>query len=161
MTITTSAVDVVDAERDELVECVRMLLRDYGDNNFLLGNKIQWSSAEIDRAIKLATSQYNGVPPQSAVSWRLIPDFILFPLTASWLMMSESFLQLRNQVSVPTDNLGVVGIDDKWSQYDNLRMKLKADAEKAIKDIKYSQNNENCYGSLSSGYSYVSRFSQR
>lgn len=161
MTVTglSSTIDASDAELDIFREDVRMLMRDVPGNNVLLDD-VQFTDEDILRAIRLAANQYNTLPPNGNVGWRLIPEHILFLLTASWLLLSESFLQIRNQVSVPSDGLGVIGIDDKWSQYAQLRESLRAQGLEAAKQYKVQQNLETAYGSLASGYAYVSRFNR-
>jgi hypothetical protein len=92
------------------------------------------------------------------LTWRQIPEDILFHGTAYWLMLSESFLQIRNQVSVPADDLGVIGIDDKMQLYNSLAQQVKADFDARVRDWKDATNLQGGYGSFSSGYSNVSRF---
>jgi len=157
MTVTGSPLDISDDEYEIFRDDVRMLLRDRAPNNLLL-NDVQFTNGDIDRAVKFAVGEYNLVSPVTTVGWRLVPEPVLFLLTASYLMLSESFLQLRNQVSVPTDGLGVIGIDDKSAQYAQMRSILKEEGLNGAKQFKVQQNLESAYGSLSSGYAHVSRF---
>lgn len=161
MTIVGSQtlVDATDRELEIFKDDIRMLLRDRAPNNILLDD-VQFTDADVLRAVRFATNQFNLIAPSSSVSWRLVPEPILFLLTASWLTMSESFLQIRNQISVPSDGLGVIGIDDKWGQYTQMRESLRNEAEALAKQYKVQQNLESSYGSLSSGYAHVSRFRQ-
>lgn len=157
MAVTGTDVDITDAERQEFIDCVRLILRDFALNNILL-DEVQFSDKEIDRAIELATSRFNSTPVLSSKSWRQIPEDILFHGTAYWLMLSESFLQVRNQVSVPADDLGVIGIDDKMQLYNQAAQQLKADFDRRTREWKDAANMANGYGDFSSGYSNVSRF---
>ncbi len=75
-------------------------------------------------------------------------------------MLSESFLQIRNQISVQTDGLGVVGLDDKYQLYYNQMQDLKREFKDGTQQFKYAQNIARGFGSLSSGYANVSRFHQ-
>lgn len=157
MAITGTDVDITDEERQEFIECVRLILRDFALNNILLDD-VQFSDKEIDRAIDLATSRFNSTPVLSSLSWRKIPEDILFHGTAYWLMLSESFLQVRNQVSVPADDLGVIGIDDKMQLYNQAAQQLRADFDNRVREWKDATNLARGYGDFSSGYSNVSRF---
>lgn len=157
MAITGTTVNITDEERQEFIECVRLIMRDYASNNIMLDD-VQFTDKEVDRAITLATSRFNSTPVLSALTWRDIPEDILFHGTAYWLMLSESFLQVRNQVSVPADDLGVIGIDDKMQLYNSLAQQMKADFDQRVRDWKDAMNLASGYGSFSSGYSNVSRF---
>lgn len=157
VTAPASGVDITDAELEEFVELVMMLLRDKSENNILL-NRIQFPPADVKRAIRMATGHYNMMSPQTAVTWRALPETLLFHGTAYYLMLSESFLQARNQVSVNTDGLGVVGIDDKAGLYQQIGAGLKATFEEYARNIKTEQNMLAAFGRVSSGYLHVSRF---
>lgn len=159
MPVTATDVDMTEEEREDFIECVRSLLGDYGVNNILL-KKVQFEDAHIDRCIRMAVSKWNTTPPLGNVSWRQIPEHLLFLGTAVWLMQTASFIQLRNQVSVQTDGLGVVGIDDKHQFYQGLIAQLRAEIADDTKNFKYAQNLAGGYGHLHSGYAYVSRFHQ-
>lgn len=159
MAVTGEDPDATDEELEELVEHVKLLLRDRAENNILL-HDVQFSPKEIKRAITLTESDFDEMPPQTTFGWRNMPEGMLFLGVASWLMLSESFLQVRNQVSVPTDDLGVVQLDDKAPMYQRLRQQLKAEFDQKARARKNEINIASGYGSLSSGYAAVSRFSQ-
>lgn len=149
--------DITPDELQDLTDCIRMLLRDYAPNNMLLDD-LQFSDKEIRLAVRLVVSEYNSMPPNSNVTWRFIPEDILFLGAARWLMLSESFLQIRNQVNVPSDGLGVIGIDDKFQFYQSAGEHLKAEYQQKMRATKSAQNIASGYGSLASGYAGVSRF---
>lgn len=157
MTVMGNTVDASEEELAEFVECVRMVMRDYAPNNILLDD-VEFEKAEIERAIKMAVSEFNRTPIQTAYSWRQIPEDLLFLGTAAWLMLSNSFLQMRNQVSVPSDGLGVIGIDDKYQLYFNQRQAMKAEFKEGVRALKDEINISQGFGSMPSGYSNVSRF---
>lgn len=157
MPVTGESIDATEDELEELLEAVRMLLRDRSDANILLQD-VQFSDEEIKRAVDWTVSEFNSMPPNTQSSWRRLPEDLLFIGVASWLMLTESFLQLRNQVSVPTDGLGVVGIDDKTQYYQQLRSQLKSEFQQKARQIKNEMNIAAGFGSLSSGYAGVSRF---
>lgn len=157
MAVTGLDVNITEAERQEFIDCVRLILRDFALNNILL-DEVQFSDAEIDRAIEMATLRFNSTPVLTSFDWRSIPEDILFHGVAYWLMLSESFLQLRNQVSVPADDLGVIGIDDKYQLYTQHAQQMRQTFEQHIRDWKDAYNINRGYGSFHSGYSNVSRF---
>jgi len=157
MAITGAAADITEEELQEFIECVRMMMRDYGVNNHLL-KKVQFEDEEISRAIDLTVSQWNSTPPVTSTTWRLIPEHLLFLGTCRWLMQAESFLQVRNQISVQTDGLGVVGLDDKYQLYYNQMQDLRSEFKRETQERKYADNIASGFGSVSSGYANVSRF---
>ena len=159
MPITGEDIDATEDELQELVDCVRLVMRDYALNNHLL-REVQFEDKEIRKAVDLAVSEYNALPPETSLDWRNIPEALLFLGTTRWLMLSESFLQIRNQVSVQTDGLGVVGIDDKYQLYNQQMQQLRADFNQKSREVKTARNLATGYGSLSSGYANVSRFHQ-
>ena len=150
-------IDATEDELQEVADMVRMILRDRAQNNILLGD-VQFTDAEIKQALRLAVSDYNAMPPISTYGWRDLPEAILILGACRWLMLSESFLQVRNQVSVQTDGLGVVGIDDKNQLYASMAQQLANEFLQRAREVKTAANLANAYGTLSSGYSYVSRF---
>lgn len=157
MAVTTSEIDASDDELEEILDMSRMMMRDKAENNILLAD-VQFEDKEIKQAMDLAVSEFNSMPPSSNLNWRLIPEDILFVGTASYLMLAESFMQLRNQVSVPTDGMGVVGVDDKSQFYQQLRDTLKREFLRKSRKKKNEMNIAAGFGSMSSGYSNVSRF---
>ena len=157
MPILVSDINITDDELQELSDLVRMFLRDYADNNIALMD-VQFTDTEIKRAVVLTTSEFNNIPVRTSFDWRLIPEHLLFIGCARWLMQSESFLQLRNQMSIPSDGIGVIGLDDKWAQYTQAMQDLRADFQQQARAIKDEINLSNAYGSFSSGYVHVSRF---
>ena len=152
-----AAHDPSGPELAEFLESVRMLMRDYAPNNLLLEDT-QFKDEEIVRAIRMAVSEYNSMSPSTRITWRALPEDLLFLGVARWLTLSESFLQIRNQVAVPTDGLGVVGIDDKFQLYQSLTEQLKQEFQQRCRMLKNEMNLASGYGSLRSGYAGVSRF---
>lgn len=159
MTVTANSVNITDEELSEFRMLVMLILRDKADLNILLDD-VQFTDQEYRGAIRLAVSGYNTMTPATAVDFKGIPEYILFHWVAYFLMLSESFLQVRNQVSIPTDNIGVIGLDDKAGLYNNIAQGLKNEAKTVAQKFKSQQNLEGAYGGLPSGYSSVSRFQQ-
>lgn len=145
------------SEIQEITDVIRLIFRDKAENNILLGD-VQFTDEEVENAVKMTATEFNSMPPTTSMSWRLIPEDILFIGVATWLLLSESLLQLRNQVSIPTDGLGVVGVDDKTQYYQQLRSQLKQEFIAKCREKKNEMNIASGFGSLSSGYVNVSRF---
>jgi hypothetical protein len=106
----------------------------------------------------MALSEYNSMTPISGVTNGNLPVSLLLLGICSWLMMSESFLQIRNQATVQDGDIAPIGIDDKNQIYFQLSQAIKADWKSTAKMYKTQLNMEACYGQLSSGYINVSRF---
>jgi hypothetical protein len=135
-----------------------MLLRDYGAQSNILLDTVQFSDAELDMATQMALNEFAVMTPISGATNGNIPVSILILGVASWLMLSESFLQIRNQATVQDGDITPIGIDDKNQIYFQLAQSIKADWKSTAKMYKTQLNMEACYGQLSSGYQNVSRF---
>jgi hypothetical protein len=136
---------------------VRRFMRDYANNNILL-NDVQFTPEEIDKAIEFAVDEWNVCVPISYDDASVIPKSILMLGTASWLMTSESFLQLRNQATYQDGDVVNIGVDDKHQYYLNFSLKLKEQWKETVARYKQQRNVESGYGSVSSGYRNVGRF---
>ena len=144
---------------DQLYEYVRMLMRDRGAMNFLLNQKQQFSDTEILRAAELSAMQYNAMPPNLRVtSWHSMEPYLVILGSVKHLLASEAFLQLRNQASMTTDDMELVGIDDKWAQYLQLKADVAAEWTNMAQALKTSQNAESIYASIPSGYRHIGRY---
>lgn len=133
---------------------VQRFLRDYPDFNILLKN-FQFDPEDVNAAMRFAISEFNAMTPISSFTQNNFPnEWVLLLGTAAHLCLSESFLQLRNQVTYQDGDVAV-GIDDKHSAYMALQRALKADWKDVAKKYKQQKNMEACYGSLSSGYRYL------
>jgi hypothetical protein len=152
--MTTPTGDIWEWYREE----VQILMRDFAGNNILLDG-VHFSPKEIERAICRTISEYRTLPPQ-AISGTItsLPSYLVILGAARWLSLSETFLQIRNQVSFQTDDNEAVGIDDKAPFYLQLHQTLKAEFKQAAREHKMSKNMEEAYGNLESGYLNVTRF---
>lgn len=140
---------------------VRMFLRDRLENNILL-DTVQFSLDEINLAMSMAVSAYNSVTPQTMLTPSSFPPHLQYVLllgTTRFLMQSESFLQIRNQLSYQDGDVAPIGISDKMAQYSQLANTLKAEWDELVRGIKTQNNMEGAYNSLGSGYRNVARFS--
>jgi len=139
---------------------VRMFLRDRADWNILL-DEVQFSDDELNAAMEMATSMFNGLTPQSYLSpssWPTHLKWLLLLGTCRYLMLSESFLQIRNQSTYQDGDIAPIGLDDKQAAYAQLAQLLKAEWDEQARGIKAQNNMEGAYESLSSGYRNVTRF---
>jgi hypothetical protein len=134
---------------------VRRFLRDYPSWNILL-DAVQFTDDDIEAAKKFAVAEFNVMTPVSAFAVDTFPqDWLMLLGTTAHLMTSESFLQLRNQLSYGDGNLAPVGIDDKASAYISLRNAIRGEWRETAQKYKQQMNMESGYGSLSSGYRFI------
>jgi hypothetical protein len=141
---------------------VRMFLRDRADRNILLDD-VQFADEDLNLAIEMATSAFNAVTPQSYFTPSTFPEnlqYVLLIGTVRFLLMSESFLQVRNQATYQDGDIAPIGIDDKQAAYAQLAQVLKAEWDELVRGVKTQNNMEGAFNSLSSGYRYVGRFSR-
>lgn len=134
---------------------VQRFLRDYAQNNILLDN-VQFEEEDIRDALKFAVAEYNALTPITVIDEDSFPnDWVLLMGIAAHLMRSESFLQLRNQATYQDGDIQNIGVDDKFTFYNQLSQQLKADWKDAARKIKQQINMESTYNSLSSGYRFL------
>lgn len=139
---------------------VRMFLRDRADNNILL-DAVQFTDNELDLAMEMAVSGFNAVTPQTNLTPQSFPQHLQWVLligTTRFLLMSESFLQVRNQATVQDGDIAPIGIDDKAALYSQLAQNLKTEWDELVRGIKTQNNMESAYTTLGSGYRNTSRF---
>lgn len=139
-----------------------MFLRDRADRNILLDD-VQFSDADVNLAAEMAASAFNAVTPQSRFTPSSFPSHLQYVLligTARFLMMSESFLQIRNQATYQDGDIAPIGIDDKQAAYMQLAQILKAEWDELVRGVKTQDNLESAYNSLGSGYRNVTRFNR-
>lgn len=155
--IATPATPVI-LSRDQ----VRMFLRDRADKNILL-DEVQFTDSEVNFALEMAVSAFNGITPQTNLTPMSFPRHLRYLLlvgTAKFLLMTESFLQARNQATVQDGDVSPIGIDDKASLYSQLAKSLKDEWDEQARGVKTQNNMESAYGTLGSGYRNVSRFNR-
>jgi len=121
----------------------------------------EFSDDDIRRAIKFTTARFNVMTPPSNDSAESINIWLMLVGVAEFLMNSEAFRQVRNQVTYQDGDVAPIGLDDKQQQYMALAQVLKMEFEEKAKAWKISRNLESAYGSLGSGYRSVSRFHNR
>ena len=152
VTATPATPSVVSADE------IRMFMRDFalghlpsGQGNLILDD-VQFSPKELNLAIKMAVSAYNLVTPVSSVTAADFPnEYLLLIGVTRFLLLSESFHQLRNQVNVQDGDIAPAGIYEKASAYIQLSNTLKAEWDVSIRALKNQMNMESAYSSLGSG----------
>lgn len=141
---------------------IRMFLRDRADRNILLDD-VQFTDDELNLAVEMAVSAYNTVTPQTNLTPPSFPTHLRYLLligTARFLLMSESFLQVRNQATVQDGDISPIGIDDKAALYSEMARQLKAEWDELVRGVKTQNNMEGAYTTLGSGYRNVTRFNK-
>lgn len=141
---------------------IRMFLRDRADNNILL-DEVQFSDKEVNLAIEMTVSAFNGITPQTRLTPMSFPTHLRYLLligTTRFLLMSESFLQARNQATVQDGDVSPIGIDDKAALYSQLAKNLKDEWDEQARGIKTENNMLAGFNTLGSGYKNVSRFNR-
>lgn len=139
---------------------VRMFMRDRPGNNILLDD-VQFTDDELNLAIEMTVSAYNAVTPQTSltpIGFPLHLRYVLLVGVARFLLVTESFLQARNQATVQDGDVSPIGIDDKAALYAQLSKNLKDEWDELVRGIKTQNNMESAYGGLGSGYAGVTRF---
>lgn len=160
MPVVVTPVQTPVLTRDE----VRGFLRDVagqipntGVINVLLDGP-EFSDADIERAIKFTTARYNAITPISNLDPNRINAWVLLVGVSAFLMRSERFRQLRNQVTAQDADVAPIGVDDKQAFYDQIATQCDEEFLRMSRGIKTQLNMEECYGELGSGYRNVSRF---
>ena len=137
-----------------------MFMRDRADKNILL-DTVQFTDDELNLAMDMAVSGFNAVTPQTNFTPQTFPPHLKYLLligTTRFLLMSESFLQARNQATVQDGDIAPIGIDDKAQLYAQLSASLKAEWDELTRGVKTQNNMESAYNTLGSGYRNTSRF---
>lgn len=138
---------------------VRMFMRDRADKNILLDD-VQFTDAELNLAAEMAVSAFNAVTPQTRHTPSSFPEHLRYVLLLGitrFLLMSESFVQVRNQATYQDGDIAPIGIDDKAALYSQMAQQIKAEWDELVRGIKTQNNMESAYNSLGSGYRNVSR----
>ena len=137
-----------------------MFMRDRAPKNILLDD-VQFTGDELNLALEMAASAFNTVTPQTNVTPSTFPHkYLLLIGTVRFLLMSESFLQVRNQATVQDGDISPIGIDDKAALYSQMAQALKAEWDELVRGVKTQNNMESAYSTLGSGYVNVTRFNR-
>ena len=118
----------------------------------------EFSDADISRATKFTVARYNVIAPITEMSVGGINPWILLIGISEFLMRSEAFRQVRNDVPLQDGDVQSPGLDAKMQQYLAIAATLKEEFEEKSRNVKITNNLADAYGSLGSGYRAVSRF---
>ena len=143
---------------------IRMFLRDFalehlpgGQGNIVL-DTVQFTPDELTNSIFFAVENYNALTPISSATAESFPNaYILLLGTARFLMLSESFHQLRNQAEAQDGDVAPVGVYSKAQAYIALAGTLQKEWYTLSRNMKNQFNMEGAYGHISSGYAYIGR----
>lgn len=143
---------------------IRMFLRDYalghlpgGQGNIIL-DSVQFTKDELTNAIFFAVHAFNAITPVSSYAEESFPNpYLLLLGTSRFLMVSESFHQLRNQIQTQDGDISPTGIYEKSQAYLAVAQSLKAEWDELSRNMKNQFNMEGAYGYLGSGYQYIGR----
>lgn len=143
---------------------IRMFLRDVagqvpgtGVENILF-DLPEFSDADLERAVRFTVARYNVVAPISYDTVEGVNPWILLIGASEFLMRSEAFRQVRNDIPLQDGDVQSPGIDAKMQQYLAIASTLKEEFEEKAKNFKVTRNLDAAFGSLGSGYRAVSRF---
>ena len=118
----------------------------------------EFSDADVQRATKFTVARYNSVAPISNDGADGINTWILLIGVSEFLMRSETFRQLRNEVPLQDGDVQSPGLDAKSQQYLAIAASLKEEFMQLTKDFKITRNLNAAFGSIGSGYRATSRF---
>lgn len=140
---------------------IQVYTKDLPEFNVLLEGEEQSDYDLITLAMKMAVSEFNGIPPVSTFSVENFPnDSLLLHGTLYCLANSEAERQLRNQVTFNTQG-GQASIDDKYQQYLSLATFYKALFDPKAQALKQYINVENAWGENYSPYIGINDFNFR
>ena len=95
------------------IDVVRAFLRDYPEKNPLLDD-VEFSDEELTTSVARAVDFANMVDRPANWTYSDFPNKLLLLMGAvSYLLMSESFRQLRNEAIYQDGNIQPVGLDNK------------------------------------------------
>ena len=119
---------------------IRMFLRDYAPKNPLLAD-VEFSDSEVSAALSSAVDHANVIGRPTNYSVANFPNkYVLKIGTASYLLKSEAFRQLRNEATYQDGNIQPVGIDNKQSGYAQLSAALSQEFIQLVTSVKIAQN---------------------
>ena len=154
MPVTGTPVTPVIISTDQ----IRVFLRDKAENNILL-DAVQFTQKDVDQAVSFAVDNFNAITPQTVFDPSSFPNrYVLLLGTAKYLMLSEAFLQVRNQATYQDGDIAPIGLSDKVAAYSQLFQIIKAEWDELSRGIKTQNNLEGMYNHLGSGYRNTSRF---
>lgn len=139
------------------VDEVRRFMRDYPDKNQLL-DTVDFSQEDVNQGIEMVVSSYNTITPVSFLSpaaWPANGKYLLLLGVTAYLMQSNGFLQIRNQLTYQDGDIAPIGEFDKFPLYLQFWQTLQDAFMRAATSMKAQLNYEAAYGGISSGYPFT------
>ena len=118
----------------------------------------EFSDADISRAMMFTAARYSAVAPVTNDTVDSMNSWILLIGVCEFLMRSEAFRQVRNDIPIQDGDVQSPGIDAKMQQYLAIAGTLKEEFMQLSQNVKITNNLAAAFGSLGSGYRAVSRF---
>lgn len=140
---------------------VRALFRDYfgkipntGVRNDLLDNGPVFSDANMDQAIRMTVSRYNGIRPINiSATAETINSYILLMGVGSYLAMAEANRQASQNAQGQDGDVVGTGLDAQSGLYLTLSNAMAAEFKEMAAGFKAQINAQQAYGGIGSGYS--------
>ena len=134
---------------------IRGVMLDWPQYNILM-HDVQFTTAEIERAARLAVDRFNAMPPRTVLTVASFPNrFILVMGAVGLLNFGEANRQARNQVTYQAGDVSPIGIDDKAALYLRLKQDAWQEFLQTSREWKTQDNLESAFGGFGSGYAYA------
>ena len=137
---------------------VRWFLRDTPEHNIILPDNVEFSTEDINRAIRFTVAKYNVLPPLTTYTYDMINEYVLLCGVCAILLRSEGIRQNRNEVRAQDGNIAPVNLDEKQAQYAAWADRMQQEFDLHCRLSKTEANMEACYGDQASGYRYLGRW---
>ena len=135
---------------DEMVnpDEIRMLIRDNPDFNVLLSYQEQFDDEEIFTAAENAEDEVFARFP--ALRGKQIPKIVVNYMTLYYLLKSVGAQELRNQMQVNDNNVGVIDYSNKFPQYMQFAEHYKREAMQMLHSLAANNFYNDFWGSVTS-----------
>ena len=127
---------------------IRMLIRDNPEFNVLLSYQEQFEDEEIFNAAENAEEEVFARFP--ALRGKNIPKIIINYMTLYYLLNSIGAQELRNQMQVNDNNVGVIDYSNKFPQYMQFAEFYKREAMQMLKSLAANSFFNDFWGGISS-----------
>jgi hypothetical protein len=132
-------------------DIVREYLRDSAGNNHLIDGE-EFSDIVINLAMDLACSEYNLIPPGTAVDRFTFPNkALLMSGTLYKMFAGQSALLARNTMQYSDGGIQIP-VEERFALYQSLAAMYQNDFQNGTRVLKTSINLENGWGEVRSDY---------
>jgi len=129
-------------------DTIKDFIRDKAEFNLLYDNVEQFNDELYDVVLPMVEEEIRINFP--ALMGKKIPNSIIIKLTIAYLMQSESFVQLRNQVSVSDNNNNGTSLYDKEQNYLQLSDVYRKAAYTWLSNMAKTSYYQECWDSVHS-----------